>query len=291
MSLTNKNRLINKKINEVKEVIQNRPNNEIRKLLEYYDFDVGKTIEAFVSSNTNDIKKILSINSNNTSGTMSPKQQQQQQQQIKSSSSSSSIINNNDLNNKLNKLNNNKFKFNLNDLVDSVISKHITTKTTSSTELLSTTISSSSSNNNNNNNKNNNTINNDTRPNTLNISPSPSSIITTNINNSDNYNININNNSNNSNNSSNIGSNKVLEKSQKDLQRQIITLNKLKTNFDEEIENSLKLNDDVFNNLRLLLELRQINLKNKLDNIKLNGRKLKNKTKIYFLFFLFIHLF
>lgn len=37
-----------KKVDEVKEVIQNKPDAEIQKVLEYFDFDVGNTIDAFV---------------------------------------------------------------------------------------------------------------------------------------------------------------------------------------------------------------------------------------------------
>ena len=39
----------NKKVDEVKEVIQNKPDAEIVKVLEYFDNDVGKTIDAFVN--------------------------------------------------------------------------------------------------------------------------------------------------------------------------------------------------------------------------------------------------
>jgi hypothetical protein len=37
-----------KKVDEVKEVIQNKPDAEILKVLEHFDFDVGKTIDAFI---------------------------------------------------------------------------------------------------------------------------------------------------------------------------------------------------------------------------------------------------
>ena len=38
-----------KKIDEVREVIQNKPESDIVKVLEYYDYDVGKTIDAFLN--------------------------------------------------------------------------------------------------------------------------------------------------------------------------------------------------------------------------------------------------
>ena len=40
-----------KKIEEVREVIQNKPESDIIKVLEYFDNDVGKTIDAFLSGN------------------------------------------------------------------------------------------------------------------------------------------------------------------------------------------------------------------------------------------------
>ena len=40
---------LSKKINEVREVVQNRPEAEILKVLEFYDNDVGRTINAFVT--------------------------------------------------------------------------------------------------------------------------------------------------------------------------------------------------------------------------------------------------
>ena len=38
-----------KKIDEVKEIIQNKPDLEISRVLEYFDNDVGKCIDAFVT--------------------------------------------------------------------------------------------------------------------------------------------------------------------------------------------------------------------------------------------------
>ena len=38
-----------KKIDEVKEIIQNKPDIEISRVLEYFDNDVGKAIDAFVT--------------------------------------------------------------------------------------------------------------------------------------------------------------------------------------------------------------------------------------------------
>ena len=40
-----------KNVDEVKEVIQNKPIYEIVKVLEVFDNDVGKTIDAFVTGN------------------------------------------------------------------------------------------------------------------------------------------------------------------------------------------------------------------------------------------------
>lgn len=49
---------VSKKVQEVKEVVQNRPDADIIKVLEYYDNDVRKTLDAFVNGNRND-KKIF----------------------------------------------------------------------------------------------------------------------------------------------------------------------------------------------------------------------------------------
>ena len=38
-----------KKMDEVKEIIQNKPDLEISRVLEYFDNDVGKCIDAFVT--------------------------------------------------------------------------------------------------------------------------------------------------------------------------------------------------------------------------------------------------
>lgn len=42
---------ITQKLNEVKEVIQNKPDADIIKVLEYFDYDVGETINSFVNGN------------------------------------------------------------------------------------------------------------------------------------------------------------------------------------------------------------------------------------------------
>ena len=46
---TSFNLLFYLQINEVKEVIQNRPNDEIQIVLSYYDLNVSKTINAFLN--------------------------------------------------------------------------------------------------------------------------------------------------------------------------------------------------------------------------------------------------
>lgn len=117
---------IGKKVDEVKEVIMNRPDSDIIKVLEYYDYDVGKTIDAFVNdggkeallkydanNNSNSIK-----NNNNRSNSPVPTQNKQK-------------TNNN--NNKPSRSNTNKV--NLNDLVASVINQY--TSSTPSTPLSS----------------------------------------------------------------------------------------------------------------------------------------------------------
>ena len=38
-----------RKVDEVREVIQNKPEAEILKVLEYFNYDVGKTINAFIN--------------------------------------------------------------------------------------------------------------------------------------------------------------------------------------------------------------------------------------------------
>ena len=63
----------------------------------------------------------------------------------------------------------------------------------------------------------------------------------------------------------------VLEKSQKDLQRQIVSLSKLTTNFDEEIENSESLLGELFSKLRKLINDREVELKIELGQMKGHG--------------------
>ncbi len=64
-----------------------------------------------------------------------------------------------------------------------------------------------------------------------------------------------------------------MEKSQKDLQRQTTSLNKIATNFDEEMENSSKLLQETFRKLKELLDTREKELHKELDLIKSHGSK------------------
>jgi hypothetical protein len=66
----------------------------------------------------------------------------------------------------------------------------------------------------------------------------------------------------------------VLEKSHKDLQRQIVSLSKLTINFDEEVDKTQSIISDLFGNLRNLLNEREIQLKNELERIKTQGSML-----------------
>jgi hypothetical protein len=66
----------------------------------------------------------------------------------------------------------------------------------------------------------------------------------------------------------------VLEKSHKDLQRQIVSLSKLTINFDEEIDKTQSIISDLFGKLRNLLNEREIQLKNELERIKTQGSML-----------------
>jgi hypothetical protein len=67
---------------------------------------------------------------------------------------------------------------------------------------------------------------------------------------------------------------KGLEKSQKDLQRQIISLNKLTSGFNDECEMSIQTLDTVFNTLKSSLEARRNALMQQLVQMKTIGRKL-----------------
>lgn len=69
----------------------------------------------------------------------------------------------------------------------------------------------------------------------------------------------------------------VLEKSQKDLQRQIVSLNRLASNFDEEIDKGQKMLRDLFNNLRTMIDDREIQLQHELDHLKSHGSMLYNQ--------------
>ncbi len=64
---------------------------------------------------------------------------------------------------------------------------------------------------------------------------------------------------------------KVLEKSQKDLQRQTTSLMKLASSFDEEIDRSLISLGDTFKQLRNLLEIREAKLKLEVDRMRKQG--------------------
>ena len=66
----------------------------------------------------------------------------------------------------------------------------------------------------------------------------------------------------------------VLEKSHKDLQRQIVSLSKLTINFDEEIDKTQSIISDLIGKLRNLLNEREIQLKNELERIKTQGSML-----------------
>jgi len=56
-NINSKTYRFSKKVEEVKEVIQNKPDTDIIKVLEYFDNDVGKTIDAFIND---DAKEALS---------------------------------------------------------------------------------------------------------------------------------------------------------------------------------------------------------------------------------------
>jgi hypothetical protein len=52
---------LGKKVEEVKEVIQNRPDADIIKVLEVLDNDVGRTIDAFINGNSLFVKSCGTI--------------------------------------------------------------------------------------------------------------------------------------------------------------------------------------------------------------------------------------
>lgn len=223
-----------KKILEVKEVIQNRTNNEIQIVLEYYNNDVGKVITAFLNDEVKDI-----LSKKNSLKNTDIKNQVTKKQSITT--------------------NNNNTPFNVNSLVESIISKY--TKNEDETVIspknieinLNTSINSNSNNLN------------EIRPNSLEIKKedievevkkndketeaAAAAVI-------------------------NINAKKILEKSHKDLQRQIVSLSKLTINFDEEIDKTQNIITDLFGKLRNLINEREIQLKNELERLKTQGNEL-----------------
>ncbi len=83
----------------------------------------------------------------------------------------------------------------------------------------------------------------------------------------------------------------VLEKSHKDLQRQIVSLSKLTINFDEEIDKTQNIITDLFGKLRNLLNEREIQLKNELERLKTQGSMYFIFKYIYFKLFSMIFFF
>jgi hypothetical protein len=105
------------KIAEVKEVIQNRSNNEIEKVLVFYDFDVGKTINAFIDGTA---KETLSKAHGNQK---TPFPSSETVIDLQTSDKPASQPNKNN-NAKTKSDYKNSSKFNVNDIVNSVIDKY-----------------------------------------------------------------------------------------------------------------------------------------------------------------------
>lgn len=147
-----------KKIEEVKEVIQNKPESDISKVLDYFENDVGKTIDAFVNDGgkealkkwaemkqakknqnkkNNDANTSVSTDPTNadnettpkTTSNSRPKSNNKSPKRNTTDESNAKKDNNNNISNN-NKRNNNKA--NLNDLVASIINQY--TSATSETD-------------------------------------------------------------------------------------------------------------------------------------------------------------
>jgi len=271
----------NKKIEEVKEVIQNRPNAEILKVLDHFNNDVGKTISAFVEDQ---VKDILSKSGKNQSPSLSNNSKRSNSRN-KSRNNRASNDNSNGKGESNNKTRpQSAFKLKIDDLVDSVINKYTggnavsqsstysfinPIKVVSSSQsdadiikrllptpqsipLASTTapkqpaaspIQSSTS----------------TSP----LSVSSTSSVSRIADNLESLVLNV-----------NGAKAKGLEKSQKDLQRQIVSLNKLTSGFNDECDMSIQTLDTVFNTLKSSLEARRNALMQQLIQTKTIGRKL-----------------
>lgn len=165
-NINSKTYRFSKKVEEVKEVIQNKPDTDIIKVLEYFDNDVGKTIDAFINDDGKEAlskwqAKIKSVNNgkkaannnknsqdtddqqtNNKSQTDENSNQESNEKQNKSKSNNKR--NNKKTNSKPNTNNDNQNaslsslssrRSNLNDLVASVINQY--TSSTPSTPLSS----------------------------------------------------------------------------------------------------------------------------------------------------------